>query len=100
MNMQALMRQAQAMQRDITKTKEEIDKMEFSGESSLVKVTVNGKKEVLGVSISKEALEMEKDDVSLLEDMVMVALNDAFKKVDKTTEQKMGKYSSMMNGLM
>ena len=74
--------------------------MEFSGESSLVKVTVNGKKEVLGVSISKEALEMEKDDVSLLEDMVMVALNDAFKKVDKTTEQKMGKYSSMMNGLM
>ena len=100
MNMQALMKQAQAMQRDITKAKAEIDNMQFEGESSLVKVMVNGKKDVLKVAIATDALDMEKDDISLLEDMVMLAINDAFKKVDKTTEEKMGKYSSMMNGLM
>ena len=100
MNMQALMKQAQAMQRDITKAKAEIDNMQFEGESSLIKVMVNGKKDVLKVAIATDALDMEKDDISLLEDMVMLAINDAFKKVDKTTEEKMGKYSSMMNGLM
>lgn len=100
MNMQALMKQAQAMQRDITKTKEEIDNMEFTAESSFVSVVVNGKKEVLKVSISETAKEVVADDISMLEDMIMIAVNDAFKKVDKTTQEKMGKYSSMMNGLM
>ena len=46
------------------------------------------------------AKDLANDDISMLEDMVVLALNDAFSKVDKTTEQKMGKYSSMMNGLM
>lgn len=100
MNMQALMKQAQAMQRDITKTKEEIDSMEFNGESSFVSIVVNGKKEVLKVTISPSAKEVVVDDISMLEDMIMIAMNDAFKKVDKTTQEKMGKYSSMMNGLM
>lgn len=100
MNMQALMKQAQAMQREITKTKDEIDKMEFLGENSLIKVKVNGKKEILEVKISEDVVEIEKGDINLLEDMILVAVNDALNKVDKITEQKMGKYSSMMNGLM
>ena len=49
MNMQAMLKQAQNMQRDMMKIKEEIDNTEFTGESSLVKVTVNGKKEVLKI---------------------------------------------------
>lgn len=92
MNIQAMMKQAQALQRDMMKIKEEIDKTEFIGESSLVKVTVMGTKEVKEVKINSE---IEKDDIEMLEDMIMLALNDAMKKVDKTTEQKMGKFGNI-----
>lgn len=100
MNMQALMKQAQAMQRDITKLKGEIDSSIFEGKSSLVSVSVKGTKEVVEVKISPEAKEVVSDDVSMLEDMIVLALNDAFSKVDKETSEKMGKYSNMMPGLM
>lgn len=99
MNMQALMKQAQAMQKEITNIKNEIDGSTFEGSSSLVKVTVNGKKEVLSVKISSDVTDLS-DDVSMLEDMIVLAVNDAFSKVDKTTSEKMGKYSNMMSGLM
>lgn len=100
MNMQALMKQAQAMQRDITKIKNEIDSSVFEGKSSLVSVQVKGTKEVVKVSIDDGAKDLVTDDLSMLEDMIVLALNDAFSKVDKATEEKMGKYSSMMPGLM
>lgn len=100
MNMQALMKQAQAMQRDITKIKNDIDSTIFEGKSSLVSVEVKGTKEVVKVSIDNGAKDLISDDISMLEDMIVLALNDAFSKVDKTTEEKMGKYSSMMPGLM
>ena len=98
MNIQQLMRQAQTIQKDMQKAEEEIEKAEFEGESSLVKVKVNGKKEVLSVTIqNKDSL--EKDDLEILEDMIMVALNNAFQKVDQLREQKMSKYSNMMPGM-
>ena len=100
MNMQALMKQAQAMQRDITKIKNDIDSTIFEGKSSLVSVEVKGTKEVVKVSIDNGAKDLISDDISMLEDMIVLALNDTFSKVDKTTEEKMGKYSSMMPGLM
>lgn len=100
MNMQVLMKQAQAMQRDITNIKNEIDSSVFEGKSSLVSVQVKGTKEIVKVSIDEGAKDLVVDDLSMLEDMVVLALNDAFSKVDKVTEEKMGKYSSMMPGLM
>lgn len=100
MNMQALMKQAQAMQRDITNIKNEIDSSVFEGRSSLVTVQVKGTKEIVKVSIDEGAKDLVVDDLSMLEDMIVLALNDAFSKVDKVTEEKMGKYSSMMPGLM
>ena len=100
MNMQALMKQAQAMQRDITKIKNDIDSTIFEGKSSLVSVEVKGTKEVVKVSIDNGAKDLISDDISMLEDMIVLALNDAFSKVDKTTEEKMGKYSNMMPGWM
>lgn len=100
MNMQALMKQAQAMQRDITNIKNEIDSSVFEGKSSLVSVQVKGTKEIVKVSIDEGAKDLVVDDLSMLEDMIVLALNDAFSKVDKVTEEKMGKYSSMMPGLM
>ncbi len=93
MNMQALMRQAKQMQNEMMKAKEEIDKTEFVGESSLVTVKVNGKKELLEVKIKSD--ELEKDDIDILQDMIMVATNQAMKKVDDATESKMSKYANI-----
>ena len=98
MNIQALMKQAQSMQKDMQKIEEEIEKTTFDGESSLVKVKVNGKKEILSITINNKE-NLEKDDLEILEDMIMVAINNAFKKVDELREQKMSKYSNMMPGL-
>lgn len=93
MNMQALMKQAQNLQKDMLKTKDEIDKMEFKGSNNLVSVVVNGKKDVLSVKINGDNLEL--DDLEILEDMITLAINSAFSEVDKVTEQKMGKYSNI-----
>ena len=100
MNMQALMKQAQAMQKEITGIKSEIDGTVFEGSSSLVSVKAKGTKELVEVKFLDGAVDLANDDISMLEDMVVLAINDVFAKIDKTTEQKMGKYSSMMNGLM
>ena len=91
MNIQAMMKQAQALQKDMMKIKDEIDNTEFTGESSLVKVVVKGTHEVVKVEIDKEN-SLDADDIEMLEDMLVVALNDANKKIDKTTESKMGKF--------
>lgn len=98
MNMQALMKQAQKLQKDMMKGKEEIDNTEFIGESSLVKITMKGTKEVTKVEINSDDT-LEKDDIEMLEDMVMVAVNEAISKIDKMTEEKMGKYGNSMPGL-
>ena len=98
MNMQAMLRQAQNLQKDMLKTKEEIDKMEFTSTSSFVTVRVNGKKEVLSVKINADS-DFDVSDMEILEEMIQVAVNDCLKQVDKETEKKMGKYSSMMPGL-
>lgn len=100
MNMQALMKQAQAMQKEITGIKGEIDNTIFEGKSSLVSVKAKGTKEIVEVKFLEGAKELVNDDIAMLEDMVVLALNDAFNKIDEITEQKMGKYSNMMNGMM
>lgn len=94
MNIQAMMKQAQALQRDMINIKKEIDAMSFTGESSLVKITVDGTKKVNKVEILNKG-DLEKDDMEMLEDMIMIALNDAFSKVDSETEKKMGKFANI-----
>ena len=98
MNIQALMKQAQSLQKDMMRAKEEVDNMTFTGTSSFVSVTVKGTKEVVKVEINND--DITSDDKEMIEDMLVIALNDAFKQVDKTTEQKMGKFSSMLPGGM
>lgn len=93
MNYQALMRQAQNLQKDMLKTKDEIDNMVFDEENEFVSVKVNGKKQVLFIKIKSK--EIENDDFEILEDMIILAMNNAFKQVDKITEQKMGKFSNI-----
>ena len=98
MNIQAMMKQAQALQKDMLKAKDEIDKTEFTGESSLVKVTIKGTKEVVKVEINKDN-SLDVDDIEMLEDMFVVAMNEATKKVDDMTEKKMGKFGNSIPGL-
>ena len=93
MNMQAMLKQAQALQKDMLKVKDEIDSKEFIGESSFVKVTMKGTKELVKVEISADSL--DKDDIEALEDMILVAVNDASKKIDDMTEKKMGKFGNI-----
>ena len=97
MNIQAMMKQAQKMQKDMMKEKEEIDETIFEGKSSLVTVEMKGTKELIKVKIDAE--EIEKDEIEMLEDMILVAVNEANKKIDKETEDKMGKYTKGMPGL-
>ena len=70
MNMQNLMAQAQRMQRDIMKKKEEVEKKIFVGSSELVTVTVNGKKELQKVEFSSN---VAADDLDILQDMIVIA---------------------------
>ncbi len=94
MNIQAMMKQAQKLQNDMMKAKEEIDKMEFSSTNGLVTVKINGKKEVIDVVIEKDA-DFSLDDLEMLQDMIRIATNEAMEQVDKVTEDKMGRFSSM-----
>ena len=97
MNIQAMMKQAQKMQKDMLKSKEEIDNTTFEGKASFVSVEMKGTKELTKVKIEAESI--DKDEIEMLEDMILVAVNEASKKVDKTTEEKMGKFTSGMPGL-
>lgn len=94
MNIQAMMKQAQSLQKEMMKSKEEIDRTEFIGESSLVKVTINGTKEIKKIEIEKKE-SLDAEDLEMLEDMLVVAINSAMKKVDEALEKKMGKFGNM-----
>lgn len=101
MNMQMIMQQAKKMQAQLQKDQEELEKKEYKGNSSLVNVKINGKYEVLEVNIDLPVGEtLEEDDKEMLEDMIMVAMNDAAKKVEEEKEKKMGKYGQSLAGLM
>lgn len=96
MNMQNIMAQAQKMQRDIQKKKEEIDNTIFKSENELVEVTYNGKKELLSIKILKD---IDNDDKEALEDMIVLASRDAIEKIDKEIESKLGSINSSLGGL-
>ncbi len=97
MNIQAMMKQAQKLQNEMLNEKKAIDEKIFEGKSSFVTVKVKGTKEVIEVKIDAENL--EKDDIEMLQDMILVAINEANHQVDLETEQKMGKYTKGMPGL-
>jgi DNA-binding YbaB/EbfC family protein len=91
-----LMKQAQAMQANMQRAQAELATMEVGGESGggMVKVTMNGKHEVSRVSIDPSLIG---DDKDMLEDLIAAAINDAVRKVERTTQEKMGGMMSGMN---
>ncbi len=98
MNMQSIMAQAQRMQRDLQKKKDEISAQLFPGKYEFVEVTLNGKKEMIKCKINKDSL--AKEDIEMLEDFIIMATKDAISKVEKEYENKLGQYAGMLDGLM
>lgn len=97
MNIQAMMKQAQQLQKKMMDEKKNIDSKVFTGKSSIVSVTMTGDKKVTGVDINIDSI--ESDDKEMLQDMIMLAVNDAITQIDKETEEKMGKYTQGLPGL-
>ena len=99
MNMQTLMREAQKMQKNLQKTQEELLNSKYEGTSSLVTIILNGNKDILSIKINSDE-SLEREDIEMLEDMIMVAFKEAAKKVDLDKEKKLGKYGQGLTGLM
>jgi DNA-binding YbaB/EbfC family protein len=96
-NMNNLMKQAQMLQKQMQDAQKEIEVAEFeaSAGGGAVSVRVNGKKEVLGINIKPEVVDA--DDVEMLEDLVLSAVNEALRKADEESSSKMGKLTGGMN---
>mgnify|MGYP001083478295 CR=1 FL=1 len=93
--MQNLMKQAQQMQQKLQEAQQQLEELEVTGSASgdMVRVTVNGKKTVLSINIKPEAC--DPDDVEMLEDLVMAAINDAYTKTQAEEDRLMAPFAAM-----
>ena len=93
--MQNLMKQAQQMQQKLQEAQQQLEELEVTGSASgdMVRVTVNGKKTVLSINIKPEAC--DPDDVEMLEDLVMAAINDAYTKAQTEEDRLMAPFAAM-----
>lgn len=84
-----MMKQAKIMQKQMEKVQEELKNMEFeaSAGGGAVKITVNGEQEVLKIKINKDIVDPE--DIEMLEDMVLVAVNDVIKQSKDEAKNKL-----------
>lgn len=88
--MGGLLKQAQEMQKKMNKAKEEIEAYEIEGTCSqnLVKVKLSGSKELKSIKLAPEIIN---EDLDIIEDLILIAFNDAFKKVSEEVDSKMKK---------
>ena len=96
MNMN-MIKQAQKMQQDMLKMQEELEAKEYeaSAGGGMVTARVSGKHEVVSLSINPEAV--DPDDVEILQDMVVAAVNEAMRKADAESQQNMAKLTGGLN---
>ena len=87
MNPKQMMKQVQAMQAQMQQSMSDLQ-VEGSAGGGMVKATMNGHKELLAVSIDKEAV--DPDDVEMLQDLVVAAINEATRKVDEGMQNQLG----------
>mgnify|MGYP000814968520 FL=1 len=99
-NMNNLMKQAQKMQRQMEEQAKEMETKEFTATAGggAVEVTVSGTKKVLSLKLDEEAV--DPDDVEMLEDLIVAALNEALEKVDAESSSAMSKLTGGMGGGM
>lgn len=94
---QQMLKQIRQMQEDIKKVQAEINASTFYGQAggSVVKVAVKGTKKVEAIEIKKEEIDL--DDIEMIQDLIVAALNDAFNKVDRELEETLGSITKGMN---
>lgn len=101
-NMNAMLKQAQKMQAELTKAQDEIKEMSFTGTSGggMVKVTALGDQTIDSIEIDPAAVDPE--DVEMLQDMVCAAVNEALRGIQELSNQRMSSVTGGMNipGLM
>ena len=95
-NMQGMMKKMQKLQAEMAKLQEDLKSrtIEASAGGGVVTVVANGKKELVSVKIDPSAVDPE--DVDMLQDLLLAAVNEAMRKVDEMTEREMGKLTSGM----
>ena len=110
-NMQQLMRQAQKLQQQMTEAQENLDAAEYEAASGggMVKVKVSGKRELTEIPLITEIQQCGKividpqvvdpDDIEMLQDLIMAAVNEAFRKGEETREATMSKLTPGMGGM-
>lgn len=96
-NMNQLMKQAKKLQEDMAKAQEELSTLTVTGSASggAITVEMNGHRKVLAVKIKPEVVDPE--DVEMLEDLLLTALQDAEGKAEALSESEMGKYTKGLN---
>ena len=97
MNQAAMMKQAQKMQQELLRMQEEQENKTYTAKSGggMVSATVNGKHEVVALEINPEAV--DPDDVEMLQDMVMAAVNEAMRNADADAAQNMSRLTGGLN---
>ena len=97
-NMQGMMKQVQKMQKEMVQAQDALNEKEFIGAATndLVKVAFTGDRRMKDVEIKPEVLDPE--DPEMLQDLLVMAVNDALTKIDTETEKTMGKYTKGMPG--
>ena len=97
-NMNNLMKQAQRMQRQMEESQKELEEKVFTAKSGggAVEVSVKGNKQVVSVKLAPEAV--DPDDVEMLEDMIVAAINEAMKQADDATGAMMNKMTGGLGG--
>ena len=96
-NMNQIIKQAQKMQEEMKAKQEELEQQEFKTTSGggMVEVTITGKKEIKDISIKPEIVNPE--DIEMLQDMIMAAVNEAIRKVEDISNSEMEKITGALN---
>ena len=98
-NMNNLMKQAQKMQRQMEETTKELEEKQYEATAGggVVKVVVSGKKEVVSIKLEEEVV--DKDDIEMLEDLIIAATNEALRKIEEESSNSMSKITGGLGGL-
>ncbi len=96
MNINNIMKQAQKMQKQMEEAQQNIESKELETTSGggAVKVLINGKKEIKNISINPDVV--DPDDVEMLEDLIMSAVNEAIRQMEELSSKEMGKFTGGM----
>ena len=99
MNMNNLMKQAQKMQKQMAEKQEELAErtLEMTSGGGAVKVTINGKREIQELKINPDVV--DPDDVEMLEDLIISAMNEALRQVEEMYNNEMGRLTGGMGGM-